>query len=412
MGNSLSVLTNVNVSPFGVWVDTPNSKIYYTDPQHHRIYSVPKTGGSPAVFGGTGVGDYVSVIGGSPAASTPFNRPHGIVGYNNVLYVCDTLNFVIRAVSLTDTIVTTVAGIPKSEGYSGDGLSAINAHLWSPFMIWIDNSGNKYFTDLHACTVRMIDSDHIISTIIGIPHECGSNVALTGPGTSMKLNKPYGITGDNAGSLFIADSHNNMIRQYSVSSGNIIHSWDGTTFSGSNSPLSFPTALTYASVNAAITGPPVIHSRLFIAENSRSKMRSVIVDTGVARDESASFGSAKSFSHIKGVATDSVPQAAVDLYVGDARNHRVVKLSIFDIISGRRRLDNTWTSSVTSIISEGDKNSFASSGHEISIVAFCVLLGLSFAFFIGKRMMKKTLPRNGIDIDDNLPVKGPLADTV
>jgi hypothetical protein len=106
MGNT--ILTNVNVNPFGVWVDSANSLVYYSDPQHHRIYSVPKVAGTPTLFGGTGTGGYDSE--GTAAASTRFNRPHGIFGYDNVLYVCDTINFAVRAITLTtgNNIVTTI----------------------------------------------------------------------------------------------------------------------------------------------------------------------------------------------------------------------------------------------------------------------------------------------------------------
>jgi hypothetical protein len=40
---------------------------------------------------------------------------------NNLLYIADTSNHVIRVVNLTTNIITRFAGIAKSDGSSGDG---------------------------------------------------------------------------------------------------------------------------------------------------------------------------------------------------------------------------------------------------------------------------------------------------
>jgi hypothetical protein len=205
--------------------------------------------------------------------------------------------------------------------------------LFSPFSIWVDASGVKYFTDLHACTVRKIDGSGVISTIIGIAHDCGSNIN-TGSGLSVKLNKPYGLTGDNDRSLFIADSRNNVVRQYDTSSGNILFSFDGTSFTGDNSAFVFPTTVAFSSASGC----------LYLGENYKPAIKRItlltssavsIATAGLITDGPGSGEHELLLNRVKSISVLGITAetGTVDfLLISDALNHRA--LNMFTLTDG------------------------------------------------------------------------------
>jgi hypothetical protein len=99
-----------NVHPFSVWLSVNNA--YYSDSKSNKIYKLNGgeglIGSTPELFAGTTSAGYDEA--GTPALSASFNRPHGIFGDSNFLYVCDTINFAVRAISFTDDHPVSVIG--------------------------------------------------------------------------------------------------------------------------------------------------------------------------------------------------------------------------------------------------------------------------------------------------------------
>jgi hypothetical protein len=405
-----------NNHPFSVWAKS-SGDVFYSDPQNHRIYQCP---GSAAIgsgtlatcnlFAGTGTGGYNSD--GLNGYEVQLNRPHGIYGDSNYLYICDTINFAIRRVAFVSTnAVTTIgiaysfffilfsnclflAGVPTVQGYDGDGAVATQAHLFSPFAIFVDSAGNKYFTDLHACTVRKIDATTgFISTILGIPHQCDNN-GLTGAGTTLKLNKPYGITGDNGNSLYIADAANNLIREYSVSSQTVVRSLTGTSFTGDNVGFNFPTAVNYYSNGVGY---------LLIGENRRSTIRRLNLDTNLAVNAGATqvrtlFGTTPapiSFNRVKNMFCLA---SASRIFIADSLNHRIIALYHFSdpSTSLRRRLSTlpsslTMMSTAAATVSSLFLGSTISSSNSFSCFAGFLFIGFFIVFLFVYKTMKKNV---------------------
>jgi hypothetical protein len=93
------------VYPFFIWADTSSPNfVYYTDPQHHSIYKTTLNQ-VPALVAGTGTAGYDSS---TNSLTTRFNRPHGIFGDQFRLYICDTINYAVRTVTLADNTVATI----------------------------------------------------------------------------------------------------------------------------------------------------------------------------------------------------------------------------------------------------------------------------------------------------------------
>jgi YVTN family beta-propeller protein len=182
---------------------------YISDYYGNRIRKVTAQG-VISTFAGTGIagynGDNIA------ASSATLSYPSDIIfdSAGNLL-VADTGNGRVRAIS-TAGIITTIAGTGEY-GYSGDGGPAIRATFANPFWLVLDSQGFLYISDIGNSVVRRIDGNGIITTYAGngIAGFSGDG----GPATSASLNSPRGLTFDNAGSLYIADTLNYRVRKVS-----------------------------------------------------------------------------------------------------------------------------------------------------------------------------------------------------
>src|ERR1035438_1867264 len=103
-----------------------------------------------------------SLIGdGGPALAARFSTIQGVaVDRLGNLYLSDTGNHRIRKVSAGT--VMTIAGTGVA-GFSGDGGSALNAQLNSPYGVALDSAGNLYVADLGNQRVRRIGPHGVIA---------------------------------------------------------------------------------------------------------------------------------------------------------------------------------------------------------------------------------------------------------
>jgi len=147
---------------------------------------------------------------GGPATSASLNYPTSVaVDEAGNLYIADATNHNIRKVAANGTI-STVAG-NGTRGFSGDGGPAISASLFDPRGVTVDDAGNIYIADSGNNRIRKVDANGTIFTVAGD----GTNdfSGDDGPATSASLNYPNNIAVDGAGNLYIADSGNNRIRK-------------------------------------------------------------------------------------------------------------------------------------------------------------------------------------------------------
>jgi len=105
------------------------------------------------------------------------------------VYIADSQNNRIRAVSLATGIITTVAGTGVA-GYSGDGGTATTAELNNPYGVAVDLVGNLYIADSLNNRVRMVNrSTGVITTVAGtgVAGFAGDGGAATKPGCGIRL---------------------------------------------------------------------------------------------------------------------------------------------------------------------------------------------------------------------------------
>jgi YD repeat-containing protein len=186
----------------------PDGSLYIADVTNRRVRHVGADGiintvagtGSPGFSGDGGL------------ATNAQLTPQGVaVGADGSLYIAD-INKRIRKVG-TDGIITTVAGT-GAFGFGGDGGLAIQAQF-SPDDITLGADGSLYIADTTAHNIRRVGPEGIITTVAGTS---GTGFAGDGgPATLALLNFPGGIAIKPDGSLVIADTNNNRIRQLSPS---------------------------------------------------------------------------------------------------------------------------------------------------------------------------------------------------
>ena len=138
---------------------------------------------------------------------------------------------------MTAGSIYTVAGVQGQSGPPVSGVSAITAKLNGPQGIFVDAAGNLFFCD---------NSNEVIREVAGPTPSAGmvagniytiagnGNAGFAGDGgkaVSASLTHPAGTFVDSTGSVFIADSVNDRIRQVSTNTGSYltetISTWAG-----------------------------------------------------------------------------------------------------------------------------------------------------------------------------------------
>ena len=188
------------------------------------------------------------------------------------LFFSDQNNNRIRKID-TKGFIKTVAGTGVS-GYSGDGGLASNATLHHPGGLSIRDDGTIYFADTYNNVIRKIDPFGMIFTIAGT-----GDYGFKGDGRSAaeaQLQLPSDVCLDTAGNLFIADSGNHVIRKVDIAGyintiagiGNS-YGYSGDGSAATKAQLWFPTGVTFAP-----------NGNLYIADKDNDAIRMISISNG------------------------------------------------------------------------------------------------------------------------------------
>jgi hypothetical protein len=261
----VATLAAIN-APAGIVLDGAGD-LYFADTGNHAIRRIDATTHVITTVAGTPTVQGYSGEG-TPATAATLSLPEGLAfDAAQNLYIADTGNNVVRVVSASNGFISTVAGTGTA-GYSGDGHAATSARLDSPWSVAIGNDGSIYIADLTNNVVRKVSAG-IISTIAG-----NGTAGFSGDGqapTSAQLNAPASVVFDPAGNMYIADSGNNRVREIFASSQTIqtITGTDSEQFAGDTGPANL----------ASLYGPYALFldqaGDLFIADMFHNRVRSI-----------------------------------------------------------------------------------------------------------------------------------------
>ena len=168
---------------------------------------------------------------GHPAVDAELYYPHGVVlDDSGNLYICDEENSCIRKVSnpanLGVGIITTIAG-NGTLGYSGDHGLGIYAQI-TGVDVAVDHHQNVYIADVDNNRIRKVSFADTITTIAGtgIAGYNGDTIFAD----TAQLNSPTGITMDSIGNIYFTDVYNYRIRK--IDTAGIITTIAGTGILG------------------------------------------------------------------------------------------------------------------------------------------------------------------------------------
>jgi sugar lactone lactonase YvrE len=261
---------------------------------------------------------------GVPATGAPIFLPTGVVtDAAGNLYLSDSQNNRVRRVDAVTGLITTIAGT-GTPGYTGDQVFATRTMVSTPAGMALDGAGNLYFADTGNHIVRRIDAfTGIITTVAGTPTIqgfTGDNRAAT----QATLSFPEDVAFDATGNLLIADTGNNVIRQVDAATGTI-HTIAGTGAAGFNGDAQ---AATSAWLNSPWSVSAAPDGSLYLADLNNNRIRridasgniSTVAGTG-ARDFQGDGGLAT--DAVLSEPTAAMLDPAGDLYIADSGNNRV-----------------------------------------------------------------------------------------
>ncbi len=260
---------------------------------------------------------------GGPATSARVNFPQGLaVDAAGNVYIADAYNSVIRKVTAGSGVITTVAGTPGNFGYQ-DG-SATGALFDRPFGVTLDSAGNLYIADYGNAVIRKV-ANATVTTVAGNYASGAGYSGDGGPATQAQLSQPQGVAVDSGGNLYIADRGNSRIRK--VANGTITTvAGTGTAGYGGDGGLA-----TLAAINRPYGVAVDSAGNLYIADTSNYRVRKVASGTITTVAGSGTFG----FAGDGGPATsaqlgwpgDVAVDGSGNLYIADVGNCRIRKVT-------------------------------------------------------------------------------------
>ena len=254
-------------------------------------------------------------------STAQFYNPFGIaIDSSGTIYVADGNNNRIRKITPAG-VVSTLAG--STSGYA-DGTGSA-AKFSQPVNVAVDSSGTVYVADTSNLRIRKITSGGVVTTLAGsIP--IGS---ADGTGSAAKFNNPKGVAVDSSGTVYVADTGNNLIRK--ITPAGVVTTLAGSVTagyvdgSGSAARFNYPYQL-------AVDSSGMIYVADYYNNSIRKITPAGVVTTlagSVTAGSADGTGSAAQFYSPSGVAVDS----SGTVYVADNNNNRIRKITPAGVVT-------------------------------------------------------------------------------
>ncbi|XP_060027232.1 NHL repeat-containing protein 2 isoform X2 [Erinaceus europaeus] len=331
--------------PGKITVDHVSNRLVIADTGHHRILVVWKNGQIQYSIGGPNPGRKDGQF-----SESAFNSPQGVAIMNNVIYVADTENHLIRKIDLETETVSTVAGIgvqgtdkeggaqgeqqpisspwdvvfgtSGSEGPGGDILWIAMAGTHQIWALLLDDGKLPKKSELQKGTcLRFAGSGNEENRNNAYPHKAGF---AQPSGLSLASEDPWNC-------LFVADSESSTVRTVSLKDGAVKHLVGGerdpmNLFAfgdvdgvGINAKLQHPLGVTWDQKRNLLYVADSYNHKIKIVD-PKAKNCTTLAGTGHTSSVTTSGFMEATFNEPGGLCIGENSQL---LYVADTNNHQI-----------------------------------------------------------------------------------------
>ncbi|MBI5609160.1 MAG: hypothetical protein HY902_09790, partial [Deltaproteobacteria bacterium] len=296
-------------TPTGLAYMPYDQKLYVADTYNHAIRAVTLDGKVSTVAGGA----YAGFVDGT-GSGAQFNMPTGVAaaGKGN-LYVVDSNNHALRLLDTSAGSVTTLAG--GSEGFT-DGGGAKEAQFAAPMGIAVNLAGLVAIADSGNHAIRIYNpGTGEVSTLAGTGSP-GSGDSGTGTGGKATFNKPVALAFDGNGVLFVVDMNNHKLRKVTPAGVVSTVAGDGKAGLVDSTNLS-AVEFNYPSGIALSSWGPMFVTDSYNGRVRRAGPNGVATLAGGGNSVAPAPALQSSFNMPGGVTAD----ASGYLYIADSNNH-------------------------------------------------------------------------------------------
>nr|XP_058154343.1 NHL repeat-containing protein 2 isoform X2 [Dasypus novemcinctus] len=331
--------------PGKVTVDIANDRLVIADTGHHRILVVWKNGQIQYSIGGPNPGRKDGTF-----SESAFNSPQGVAIMNNIIYVADTENHLIRKVDLEAEVVSTVAGIGIQGTDKEGGAKGEQQPISSPWDIVFGTSGSEVQKN-DILWIAMAGTHQIWALLLDcgkLPKKNelkkGTCLRFAGSGNEENRNNAYphkaGFAQPSGLSLaseepwnclFVADSESSTVRTVSLKDGAVKHliggerdpmnlfafgDMDGV---GINAKLQHPLGVTWDKKRNLLYVADSYNHKIKIVD-PKTKNCTTLAGTGDTSNVISSSFTESTFNEPGGLCIGENGQL---LYVADTNNHQI-----------------------------------------------------------------------------------------
>jgi hypothetical protein len=253
-GGTGSILTSGSFPGTSVALTLPNAiagssngKIYFADFDHVYVLDT-ETGLVGMVSFIAGGGDRIGTF--AHGAQVSLKDIQGLAvdpTNNNILFVADAGNKVVRKMDLATGSAIIFAGRAKKDNFLlpskpfENGEAAYKVKLGYPSSVWVDNDGKVFIADSLFHTISVVRHDMIFLFAGKWSSGAISNTLMTGPANQVEIEASH-IFGDSSkGVLYLSDGTRGGIQQISPLNVNVYAPTAAPTVKPTNSPTASPT---------------------------------------------------------------------------------------------------------------------------------------------------------------------------
>lgn len=203
--------------PSGVAADSAGN-LFIADSQNCVVREVTKSTGKISTVAGNHTCGFTGD--GGKATSAEMNVFYGIAvnSTGTVVTFADYNNQRIRQFTVGGNITTVAGNGTACSGTCGEGGTATSAELYYPWGVAVTSAGTIYIGNNYNYVVDSVVVGGNLTLVAGNHSYNVETLVNNIPPQGAILNYPFGIFDDSSGNIFVADSHNNMIRELVKSS--------------------------------------------------------------------------------------------------------------------------------------------------------------------------------------------------